>query len=410
MAWEGFLGTLDVALVEVSAVNEDGTLVPSSSVGNNKTWIDLADRVILEVNRWQPDGLRGMHDVYYGTALPPGRKPVLIERPQDRIGVPHLVCPPEKVVAVVETDAPDRNSGFSPVDDTSRAIAGHLIELLDAEVAAGRLPEGLLPLQSGVGNVANAVLAGLGQSRYQGLTAYTEVLQDGMLDLIDDGTIDFASATAFSLSAEGVDRFNAGVQRYREHILLRPQEISNHPEVIRRLGVIACNGMIEADIYGNVNSTHIMGSRIQNGIDGSGDFARNGYLSTFVTPSTAKGGSAELHRPLRQPCRPHRARCRRHHHRAGTRGPARSGAAQASPADHRAVRPPGLPRHAPRLPRAGRGRCRRAAHTAPARGGVRLAPALPGDRVDAAGVIRLGLVPQNSAPAAGARGAGTGLS
>lgn len=291
MAWEGFLGTLDVALVEVSAVNEDGTLVPSSSVGNNKTWIDLADRVILEVNRWQPDGLRGMHDVYYGTALPPDRKPVLIERPQDRIGVPHLVCPPEKVVAVVETDAPDRNSGFSPVDDTSRAIAGHLIELLDAEVAAGRLREGLLPLQSGVGNVANAVLAGLGESRYQGLTAYTEVLQDGMLDLIDDGTIDFASATAFSLSAEGVERFNAGVQRYREHILLRPQEISNHPEVIRRLGVIACNGMIEADIYGNVNSTHIMGSRIQNGIGGSGDFARNGYLSTFVTPSTAKGGA-----------------------------------------------------------------------------------------------------------------------
>ena len=298
MAWEGFLGHLDVALVEVSAINADGTLVPSSSVGNNKTWLDLADRVILEVNSWQPDGLRGMHDVYYGTALPPDRKPVLIERPDDRIGDPHLICPPEKVVAVVETDSPDRNSGFSPVDDTSRAIAGHLIDLLDAEVAAGRLPKDLLPLQSGVGNVANAVLAGLGESSYRDLTAYTEVLQDGMLDLIDSGTIRFASATAFSLSAEGVERFNAAVSRYREHILLRPQEISNHPEVIRRLGVIACNGMIEADIYGNVNSTHIMGSRIQNGIGGSGDFARNGYLSTFVTPSTAKGGALSCIVPM----------------------------------------------------------------------------------------------------------------
>lgn len=291
MAWQGFLGKLDVALVEVSAVNEDGTLVPSSSVGNNKTWIDLADRVILEVNEWQPEGLRGMHDVYYGTALPPNRKPLSIVHPHDRIGVPHLLCPPEKVVAVVETAAHDRNSAFKPVDETSQAIAAHFIELLEAEVAADRIPRDLLPLQSGVGNVANAVLAGLGESHFRGLTAYTEVLQDGMLDLIDSGTIDAASATAFSLSSEGVDHFNEHVQRYRDHILLRPQEISNHPEVIRRLGVIASNGMIEADIYGNVNSTHVMGSRIQNGIGGSGDFARNGYLSTFVTPSTAKGGA-----------------------------------------------------------------------------------------------------------------------
>ena len=79
--------------------------------------------------------------------------------------------------------------------------------------------------------------------------------------------------------------------RYRNHMILRPQEISNHPELIRRLGCIAMNGLIEADIYGNVNSTHVMGSRIQNGIGGSGDFARNAYISIFMTPSTAKGGT-----------------------------------------------------------------------------------------------------------------------
>jgi succinyl-CoA:acetate CoA-transferase len=80
------------------------------------------------------------------------------------------------------------------------------------------------------------------------------------------------------------------VESYRDRIVLRPQEISNHPELIRRLGCIAMNGMIEADIYGNVNSTHIAGSRVMNGIGGSGDFARNGYLSVFMSPSTAKGG------------------------------------------------------------------------------------------------------------------------
>ena len=70
------------------------------------------------------------------------------------------------------------------------------------------------------------------------------------------------------------------------------------PEIIRRLGVIAMNGMIEADIYGNVNSTHVMGSRIQNGIGGSGDFARNGYLSIFMAPSTAQKGTISTIVPM----------------------------------------------------------------------------------------------------------------
>jgi succinyl-CoA:acetate CoA-transferase len=298
MAWEGFLGKLDIALLEVTGITEDGELIPSTSVGNNKTWIDLADKVILEVNSRHPLELDGMHDIYYGTALPPNRRPVMINSPEDRIGIPHFTCPPDKIVAIVETDAPDRNTAFKPIDDDSRAIAGHLVDFLDLEVQAGRMPAALLPLQSGVGNIANAVLAGLGQTQHRGLTAYTEVLQDGMLDLLESGTVRFASATAFSLSPEGVERITENITEFKQHILLRPQEISNHPEVIRRLGVIATNGMIEADIYGNINSTHVMGSAIQNGIGGSGDFARNAYVSAFVSPSTAKSGALSCIVPM----------------------------------------------------------------------------------------------------------------
>src|SRR3954469_4288344 len=298
LAWQGFLGPLDVALIEVSGIAEDGTLVPSSSIGNNKTWLDQADRVVLEVNSWQPAGLDGMHDVYYGTALPPHRRPIQLTRPDDRIGEPHLRVDPAKVVAVVETDAPDRNTPFKEPDDAARAIAGHLIEYLEHEVARGRLPKELLPLQSGVGNVANAVLAGLQESAFEGLTAYTEVIQDGMLDLLRSGTLVSASATAFSLSPTAIAAFIAEIDQFRDRILLRPQEISNHPEVVRRLGVLAMNGMIEADIYGNVNSTHLMGSRIQNGIGGSGDFARNAFISFFLTPSTAKGGAISAIVPM----------------------------------------------------------------------------------------------------------------
>ena len=194
--WEGFFGHLDLALVEVAGITADGELVPSSSVGNNKTWLDLADRVILEVNGWQPAELEGMHDIYYGTALPPHRRPVPIVGPMDRIGVPYLRCPPDKVVAVVPTHAPDRTTTFRPADERSAQIAGHVVEFLAHEVKQGRLPPTLLPLQSGVGNVANAVLAGLDEGPFRPLTAYTEVLQDGMLAKI-------AKVGSYSIKAIG---------------------------------------------------------------------------------------------------------------------------------------------------------------------------------------------------------------
>lgn len=289
-AWQGFLGPLDTAVVEVAGVREDGSLIPSSSVGNNKTWLDRASQVILEVNSWQNPALAGMHDIYYGTALPPNRRPIPLVRADDRIGEPWFRCDPDKVVAVIETDAPDRNAPFTPAGADDLAIAGHLLEFFRHEVARGRLPASLLPLQSGVGNTANAVLGGLQDGPFEGMTAYTEVIQDGMLRLLESGRLLAASATAFSLSPDAAQDLNARMDEFHDRIILRPQEISNHPELIRRLGCIAMNGMIEADIFGNVNSTHIMGSRIQNGIGGSGDFARNAYVSIFMAASTAKGG------------------------------------------------------------------------------------------------------------------------
>ncbi len=196
------------------------------------------------------------------------------------------------------TDSPDRNSAFKAPDENSRRIAGHILEFLAWEVKKGRIPANLLPLQSGVGNIANAVLFGLEEGPFENLTSYTEVIQDGMIRLLNSGKLTAASATAFSLSPEMLNEVNADMASYRSKIVLRPQEISNHPEIIRRLGVIAMNGMIEADIYGNVNSTHVMGSRIQNGIGGSGDFARNGYLSIFMAPSTAQKGSISTIVPM----------------------------------------------------------------------------------------------------------------
>jgi succinyl-CoA:acetate CoA-transferase len=296
--WFGFYGRLDVAVVEVTAALPDGLLIPSTSVGNNKTWLDQADRVILEVNSWQPRELEGFHDIYYGTALPPHRRPIQLTEPMERIGEPYLKVDPAKVVAVIETNHPDRNSPFSVPDETSFAISAHVMDFLRHEVDAGRMPPGLLPLQSGVGNVANAVLAGLDDSEFTGLTAFTEVIQDAMLDLLDSGTLAAVSATSFGLSDRGAQHFMDRIDAYKGKIILRSEEISNHPELVRRLGVVAMNGMIEADIYGNVNSTHLMGSAVMNGIGGSGDFTRNSFLNFFLSPSTAKNGTISTIVPM----------------------------------------------------------------------------------------------------------------
>ncbi len=294
----GFFGTMDLALIEVAAILEDGRVIPSTSIGNNQTWIECAEKVILEVNSSQPMELEGMHDLYYGLGRPPHRDPIPLTTPNQRIGVPYLKIPPEKVIAVVRTNAPDRATAFKAPDENSRKIAANILDFLGWEVKKGRLPESLLPLQSGVGNIANAVLYGLEEGPFEGLTAYTEVIQDGLISLLNSGKMLSASATAFSLSPEGAESIMPKISEYRERIVLRSQEMSNNPGIIRRLGVIAMNGMIEADIYGNVNSTHIMGSSIMNGIGGSGDFARNGFMSIFMAPSTAQHGTISTIVPM----------------------------------------------------------------------------------------------------------------
>ena len=281
---------LDFAIIEVTKINEDGTCVPSSSCGANNVYFEHSDKIILEVNSWQDERLEGMHDIISVPGEHGKRVPLPITAADDRKGSKYWKFDLSKVVAVVESAFPDRNAPFKPPEEIHRKIAGHIMDFFDGEVKAGRLSKHLTPLQSGVGNIANAVLVGLNEGPFDRMISYTEVVQDGMLDMLDSGKLVAASATAFSVSPEGQVRFNKDIDRYRKQIILRPQEISNNPEIIRRLGCIAMNGFVEADIYGHVNSTHIAGKGIENGIGGSGDFARNSAYTIFMSPATAKDG------------------------------------------------------------------------------------------------------------------------
>jgi len=134
-------------------------------------------------------------------------------------------------------------------------------------------------------------MCGLIESPFEDLTMYSEVLQDSTFDLIDAGKLRFASGSSITLSTRRNADVFGNLERYKDKLVLRPQEISNHPEVVRRLGIIGINTALEFDIYGNVNSTHVCGTRMMNGIGGSGDFARNAHLAVFVTKSIAKGGA-----------------------------------------------------------------------------------------------------------------------
>lgn len=285
----GFLGNMDIALVEAVAITEEGYIIPSTSIGNSNVFCEVADKIIVEINSAQPLELEGIHDVY-DIDTPPNRQPIPLTDAKQRIGTPYIKCDLDKIVAVVFTDGKDKTRPVAPVDEISKKMADNLIGFLEKEVEAGRLTNSLLPLQSGVGSVANAILAGLENSKFEDLVVYSEVIQDSVIDLIEAGKVTFASGTSLTVSPDRLDDFYNKFPQYKEKLILRPQEISNSPEIARRLGVIAINTAIEVDIYGNVNSTNIMGSRMMNGIGGSGDFARNGYLTIFTTESIAKNG------------------------------------------------------------------------------------------------------------------------
>ncbi|HWJ74992.1 MAG TPA: acetyl-CoA hydrolase/transferase family protein [Kaistia sp.] len=284
------MGPIDVAVIEATAITEEGGIVPTTSVGNSATFAILAEKLIIELNLGQPASLEGLHDIYIPTRRPL-RDPIPVVAPGSRIGTPYIPIDPSKIVAIVVTDRHDSSAETTPPDDETRAIASHLVAFLDHEVRKGRLTERLAPLQAGIGSIANAVMHGLIDSPFHDLTMYSEVLQDSTFDLFDAGKLSFASGSSITLSGPCQARVLPAIDRYKSRLVLRPQEVSNHPEVLRRLGVIAINTALECDIYGNVNSTHVGGTHMMNGIGGSGDFARNAHIGIFVTKSLAKGGA-----------------------------------------------------------------------------------------------------------------------
>jgi acetyl-CoA hydrolase len=285
-------GKLDIAIIEASAITEDGHIVPTGSVGASPEIIQIADKIIVEINT-SFNSLEGIHDIVLAD-LPPNKKVIPITKTADRIGTTYMPTDKSKIIGIVESKLRDNGRALRDMDSSSQKIAELIIDFLTCEVKAGRIPKNLLPLQSGVGAIANAVVGGLISSPFTDLDAYSEVLQDTFLDFLDSKKCRFVSCTSLSLSDEGFEHWWKNYNFYKERVLLRPMRITNNPEVIRRLGVIAMNTPVEFDIYAHANSSLVGGVRMLNGIGGSGDFLRSAYLSIMHTPSVRAGKTDEF--------------------------------------------------------------------------------------------------------------------
>ncbi len=294
----GFFGDIDVAIIEVTEMSPNGDVVLGAGLGMTPTLAMVAKKIILEYSSYYKTSFRGFHDNYVPLD-PPHRREIPIYKPSDRIGSTVLHLDPKKIIGVVPSNASEGVKPFTPSDAVTHQIGENVCNFLVQQLRSGMLPKEFLPIQSGVGNVANSVLYGLGENPdIPPFEMYTEVIQDAVMTLMEQGHCKFASTCAMTFSDDAMLHFMENIDFFRDKILLRSGEISNSPEVVRRLGLITMNTALEADIYGNVNSTHVLGTKMMNGIGGSGDFTRNAYLSIFSCPSVQKGGKISAIVPM----------------------------------------------------------------------------------------------------------------
>lgn len=289
----GFMGEVDWAILEVCDLEEgDATCKAylTSAGGISPTAARLAKRVILEHNTFHSPDAKYLHDVYE-LQDPPYRQPIPITKVDTRIGKPYVEIDAEKIVGVIECCIPDEARAFKDLDPTTTQIGNNVAAFLAADMKRGIIPPTFLPLQSGVGTTANAILAALGMDKsIPDFNIFTEVLQDAVVEMMFSGRVKVASTCSLTVTNESLKKVYDNIDYFKTRLTLRQSEISNSPELIRRLGVIAINTALECDIYGNANSTHIGGTKMMNGIGGAGDFERNAYISIFTCPSVAKDG------------------------------------------------------------------------------------------------------------------------
>jgi len=256
---------IDVALIQVTPPDEHGFCSLGVSVEITKTAAEKAKLVIAQVNRQMP---RVLGDSFI-----------------------HI----SDIDVVVEHDEPILECPRPEQDIISERIARYVSELVEDEST----------LQVGIGSVPDAVLDALRDKKDLGV--HTELLTEGVVDLVEDGVITCAKKTinrgkiiaSFAMGTRRLYDFidnNPMVEFYESDYVNNPFVISQHKKMV------AINQALEIDLTGQVCSDSL-GYRFYSGLGGQADFMRGAMLSEggkaiTVIPSTAKEGKISRIRTL----------------------------------------------------------------------------------------------------------------
>jgi succinyl-CoA:acetate CoA-transferase len=288
-------GHIDVAVVEALGLTGEGFLIPTSSIGFVPHLINLADRIIVEINTAQPPELRAFHDVHV-PAAPPRRAPIPLTGVAQRIGEPHIRLDPSKIAAIVASDIPDAVGAAARSSQATDRVADHLFAFLDSEIHQGFGGE-LPPFQTGFGSMAVSLARAMARSALSDIRFFCGGVGEPILELVLEGKVSAVSTGGVEMSPGATEMIRSRPE-LRERLVIRNGDVTNSSEVISRLGLIALNTGIEVDIFGNVNSSHIGGTRVVNGIGGGANFAQNAGLSVILLPSTGKDGAISTVVPM----------------------------------------------------------------------------------------------------------------
>jgi len=278
-------GNIDIAIIEAVEILEDGKIIPSSSSGMSQYFLDSAKTIIIELNRNQLPLLKNLHDIYIPESFP-NTNPIPLTSVTQRIGVNYLKVDQSKVIYIVETDVPERISSSNKGSDITEKIVKNLFSFLCKEYKNSILP----PVQLGFGTLADAIAHGFKNSCFSNVQFYCGGITDPVLELLYEGIATEISTGGIGLTDKTIEMLK-NIDNLEQKIVIRNGDISNSAEIINRLSLISINTGIEIDIYGNVNSSHIYGSKVVNGIGGGAGFAQNAGLSVIVMPSTTNNGN-----------------------------------------------------------------------------------------------------------------------
>ena len=289
----GCFGTPDTAVIEVMGLGEDGRAIPTTSLGMNQLLCQTARQIIVEVNMAQPQFLCGIHDVYES----PTHTGAPLRSVCERIGTPFLQLDLDKVKAVVISEEPDSAAAPATPSDTEVRICGNLLRFLAQAFPGEYLP----PIQTGIGSLSRAILTQLQSSGYKDLEFFCGALQSEMVDLLAQGKAAFLSGGSIQLDPKTIAQLQAFGPDLKKRLVLRSMEVCNGTAAAGSVGILALNTGIEMDMFGNVNSSHICGTKLVNGIGGGAAFASSARLSVMLMPAARKGGSISCF----VPCTPH---------------------------------------------------------------------------------------------------------